>query len=61
MAFVQIIEFRSRRIDDILKLDAEWTDRAGSETTASARFSAKTATIQDATSKSCSSIRMSRR
>jgi hypothetical protein len=34
MAFVQIIEFRSSRIDDILKLNAEWTDRAGAETTA---------------------------
>lgn len=34
MAFVQIIEFRSSRIDEILKLNDEWTDRAGSETTA---------------------------
>ncbi len=34
MAFVQIIEFRSSRIDDILKLDADWTHRAGTETTA---------------------------
>jgi hypothetical protein len=34
MAFVQIIEFRSNRIDDMLKLNDEWTDRAGSDTTA---------------------------
>jgi hypothetical protein len=38
MAFVQIIEFRSSRIEDILKLNAEWTDRAGSETTARREF-----------------------
>lgn len=34
MAFVQIIEFRSSRIDEILKLNGEWTERGGSETTA---------------------------
>lgn len=34
MAFVQIIEFRTSRLDEIRKLDEEWNDRAGRETTA---------------------------
>ena len=31
MAFIQIVEFRSDKIDEMRALDAEWTARAGAE------------------------------
>src|SRR6476646_9631692 len=31
MAFIQIIEFRTDKIDDMRKLDGEWRDRATKE------------------------------
>jgi hypothetical protein len=34
MTFVQIVEFRTNKIDKIRKIDDEWTKRAGTETTA---------------------------
>jgi hypothetical protein len=34
MGFVQIIEFRTDKIDEMRKLDAEWDQHAGEGTTA---------------------------
>jgi hypothetical protein len=34
VAFVQIIEFRSHKIDQVRKLNDEWDERVGSNTTA---------------------------
>jgi hypothetical protein len=34
MAFVQIIEFKSNKIDEMRKLEDEWTERAGPTSTA---------------------------
>ncbi len=34
MTFLQIIEFRSDNADEIRKLDYEWSERAGPDTTA---------------------------
>jgi hypothetical protein len=34
MEFVQIIEFRTNKIDEMRKLEDEWDRRAGSDTTA---------------------------
>src|SRR5262249_50962745 len=34
MAFIQIIEFRTDEVDEMRKLDDEWSERAGPDTTA---------------------------
>src|SRR4051812_39612953 len=34
MAFVQIIEFKSNKIDEMRKLEEEWSERAGPSSTA---------------------------
>ena len=34
MAFVQVIEFKSNKIDQMRKLEDEWTERAGPTSTA---------------------------
>jgi hypothetical protein len=34
MAFVQIIEFNTRKLDEMQKLGEEWSERAGPQTTA---------------------------
>ena len=61
MAFIQVIEMRTSKVDEIQKLEAEYRAATEGRRTVQRALVTRTATTPTATSSSCSSTPTSRR